>query len=35
MYIIECDGEDGRAVNSETQGCGFYPHMGQILVALF
>ncbi len=33
--IIECDGEDGRAVNSETQGCGFYPHMDQILVALF
>ncbi len=31
----ELDGEDGRAVNSETQGCGFYPHIGQILVALF
>ncbi len=33
--LTECDGEDGRAVNSETQGCEFYPHMGQILVALF
>jgi hypothetical protein len=35
ICITESDGEDGRAVNSETQGCGFYPHMGQILVALF
>jgi hypothetical protein len=33
--MTECDGEDGRAVNSETQGFGFYPHMGQILGALF
>ncbi len=35
LYLKECDGEDGRAVNSETKGCGFYPHMGHILVALF
>ncbi len=34
-WLSECDGEDGRAVNSETQGCGFYSHMGQILVDLF
>ncbi len=31
MTVRECDGEDGRALNSETLGCGFYPHMGQIL----
>jgi hypothetical protein len=24
----DCDGEDGRAVNLDTQGCGFYPYMG-------
>ena len=30
--VRKCDGKDGRAVNSETQGCGFYPHKGQILV---
>jgi len=24
MCITECDGEDGRAVNLETQGHGFY-----------
>ncbi len=35
IFLTECDGEDGRAVNSETQGCVFYPHKGQILVALF
>ncbi len=35
MCVTECGDEDGRAVNSETQGCGFYPHMGQIYVALF
>ncbi len=35
IFLIECDGEDGRAVTSETHGCGFYPHMGQILEALF
>ncbi len=33
--LSECDGEVGRVVNSESQGCGFYPHMGQILVDLF
>ncbi len=35
MCLSDYDGEDGRAVNLESQGCGFYPHMGQILVALF
>ncbi len=30
MCITECGGEDGRAVNSDTQGCEFYPDMGQI-----
>jgi hypothetical protein len=24
--VKESDGEDGRAVNSETQDCWFYPH---------
>ncbi len=25
LKVKESDGEDGRAVNPETQGCGFYP----------
>jgi hypothetical protein len=29
ICVSECDGEDGRAVNLKTQGCGFYPHIGQ------
>ncbi len=33
--VRESDGEDGRAVNSETQGCGFYPHMGQFFFFFF
>ncbi len=33
--VRESDGEDGRAVNSETLGCGFYPHMGQIFMPTF
>jgi hypothetical protein len=30
--VRDCDGEGGRALNSETQDCGFYPHIGQIFV---
>ncbi len=32
LTVRDCDDEVGIAVNLETKGCGFYPHMGQIFL---